>query len=161
MVKKLGEEKGISVYKAERRLDTKLFLDEIPKLEPGRPHHPFLFQKMFAHMKAVGLKEYHCGICWGHWQPSLERDLQAWASTMEMLTPETTQDKVIALYQEVYHLKRNPWEIFCSGDTAEETHLEILEALKECLQSRQGATQAERESRQSTFRMPAQVEFHA
>ena len=104
MVKKLGEERGISVHEAERRLDTKLFLDEIPKWEPGRPHCSFLFQKMFAHAKAIGLIEYHHRICRGHQQLSPERDLQAKASAMEMLTPETTWDEVMALYQEVYQL---------------------------------------------------------
>ena len=36
--KRLAVEKNISVWVAERQLDTKLFLDEIPKWEPGRPH---------------------------------------------------------------------------------------------------------------------------
>ena len=141
--KKNGAEKGISVQEAERRLNTKLFLEEIPKWEPGRLHHLFLFQKMFAHMKAIGLKEYHCGIHWGHWQPSLERDLWAKASAMEMLTLETTQDKVMALYQEVYQLKSNPREAPCSEDTTEEIHIKILEMLRECLQHRWGPTQPE------------------
>ena len=41
--------------------------------------NPFLFQKMFAHMKAIGLKEYHCGICTGVTMATIapERDLQA------------------------------------------------------------------------------------
>ena len=61
--KKLGAEKGISVQEVERRLDAKLFLDEIPKWEPGRPHCPSLYQRMFAHAEAIGLKEYHHRIC--------------------------------------------------------------------------------------------------
>ena len=97
-VKKLGVEKGISVWEAERRLDAMLFLYEIPKWEPGGPHHLFLFQKMFTHAKAIGLKEYHWQICQGHWKSSPERDLQAKASTMEMLTLETTCEEVLTLY---------------------------------------------------------------
>ena len=52
-MKRLGEEKGILVCEAKQRLNTKLFLDEITKWEPGRPHHLLLFQKMFAHMKRI------------------------------------------------------------------------------------------------------------
>ena len=52
---------------------------------------------------------------------------------MHLLTEETTQEEVVALYHEVYQLKRSPREFPCSEDTAEETHLEILEKLKEHL----------------------------
>ena len=52
-VKKLGEEKGISVCKAERRLDANLFLDKLPRWEPGRFHCPYLYQRMFAHVEAA------------------------------------------------------------------------------------------------------------
>ena len=158
--KNLGAEKGISVQEAERRLDAKLFLDEIPKWEPHRPHHLFLFQRMFTHAEATGLKEYHNGICRGHQQPSLKRDLWAEASAMEMQILETTHEEVMALYQEVYQLKRNPGEVPCLEDTTEEIQIEILEMLKEHLLHRWGPTQPE-ETRWITHRMPAEVEFYA
>ena len=44
--KKLGEEKGISVWEAEWRLNTNLFLDKIPKWEPGGPHDPYLSENV-------------------------------------------------------------------------------------------------------------------
>ena len=131
--KKLGAEKGISVWEAERRLDAKLFLDEIPKWEASRLHHLFLFQRMFAHAEAMGLKEYHHRICHGHWQPLSERDLWVGASAMEMLTLETTCEEVMALYQEVYLLKRNPGEVPCLEETTKEIQIEILEMLREHL----------------------------
>ena len=52
--KKLGAEKNISVREVERRLDANLFLDEIPRWEPGGSYHPFLFQRMFTHTEAPG-----------------------------------------------------------------------------------------------------------
>ena len=72
-----------------------------------------------------------------------ERDLWVKASAMEILTPETTQGEVTALYQEVYQLKRNPGEVLCSEDTMEETHIEILVMLREHLQCRQISAQLE------------------
>ena len=79
---------------------------------------------------------------------------------MHLLTEETTQEEVLALHHEVYQLKRSPREVPCSKDIAEEIHLEILETLKEHLWHRWGPTPPERESRQSTSRMPAQAELH-
>ena len=115
---------------------------------------------MFAHAEAARQKEYDHRICWGCQQPLLERDLQVELSTMELITQETTQEEIMALYHQVYQLKRNPREVPCSEDTKEEICLEILETLKEHLQCRQGSAQLERESRQRTSRMPAQAEFH-
>ena len=69
-------------------------------------------------------------------------------------------------YHQVYQLKRNPGEVPCSHDTAQEIHIEILEMLKEHLQHRWGPTLLEEEQRQATTsirntRTPAQAEFHA
>ena len=54
----MGSRKEYFCLEVERWLDAQLFLDEIPKWQPGRAHHSLLYQKMFAHMKAVGQKEY-------------------------------------------------------------------------------------------------------
>ena len=51
---------------------------------------------------------------------------------MGLLIPQTTHEETLALYQEVYQLKRGPWEVQCSENMAEETHIEILDTLKEC-----------------------------
>ena len=160
--KRLGTEKNISVGEAKRRLDTNLFLDEIPKWEPGRPHCSFLFQRMFAQTEVTGWKEYDWGICRGHQQPLPERDIQAKIPAMELLTPESTWEEIMTLYYQVYHLKRNLEEVPCSKDIAEETHLEILEMLKAHLQHRQGPAQPEGLGWSTrTTRMPAQADFHA
>ena len=145
--KRWASEKNISIQEAERHLDAQLFLDEIPRWEPGRPHHSLLYQKMFTHAKVVGLKEYHLGICWGHHQPSPDRSPQAEVSAMGLLNPQTTHEEILALYQEVYQLRRDPGEVQCSEDIAEETQAKILEVLRECLWHRMGPTHPEREAR--------------
>ena len=143
VAKRLAAEKSISVWEAERWLDAKLFLDEIPKWKPGRPHHSLLYQKMFAPVKAARLKKYHRGICQGYWQPSPGRSPQVEVSAMGLLTPQTMHEEILALYKEVYQLKRDPGEVQCSEDAVEETYIEILETLRECLWCRQGSTQSE------------------
>ena len=55
--------------------------------------------------------------------------------------------------------QEGPWEIQCSENTAEETHIEILETLKECLWCRWGSTQLE-EPRWGTPRTHAEVEYY-
>ena len=106
-------------------------------------------------------EEYDYRICLGCWQPLPERDIRGEVPTMELITWETTQEENMALYHQVYQIKRNPREVSCLEDTVEEICLEILETLKECLQHRQGPAQPERESWWRTSRMPAQAEFHA
>ena len=44
VAKKLAKEIGVSVRKAERQLNAYLFLDKIPQLESGGPHHPTSFR---------------------------------------------------------------------------------------------------------------------
>ena len=139
MSKRLAAEKIISVWEAERQLNAHLFLDKIPRWQPGGPHCSLLYQKMFAHVKAFGLKEYYCGICWGHWQSSPERSPQVEVSAMGLLTPLMMHDEIMALYQDVYQLKRDPGEVQCSKDAAEEAHNEILEVLRVLLWLRQSS----------------------
>ena len=56
---------------------------------------------------------------------------------MGLLTPKTMLEEILVLYQETYQLKRDPGEVQCSADVAEEAHAEILDILKACLWHRQ------------------------
>ena len=127
---------SISVREAKQRLDAKLFLDEIPRWHAGGPHHVLLYQRMFKYAKGSSLKEYHQGIYQGHWQFSPERCPQEEVSAMGLLTPEMALEEILALYQEVYQLKREPAGVQCTEDMVGETHIEILEVIKACLQHR-------------------------
>ena len=143
--KRLGEERGISVHEAEQRLDVNLFLDELPRWDPGGLHHLYLYERMFAHMEAAGQRAQPWNppgppaAITGNGISGVE------VPTLELLTQETTQEEAIALYHKVYQLKRSPREVTCSADAVEETSIEILETLKEHLQHRWGPTQPERE----------------
>ena len=148
----------ISVREAEQRLDAKLFLDKIPRWHPGGPHHALLYQKMFEHVRAASLMEYHHGIHLGHWQPSPEKSPQVGVSAMGLLTPETMLDEILVFYQEVYQLKRDPGEVQCSAGAAEEAHIEILDVLKVCLWHRQGSSWPDEP--RWTPRMQTEVKYH-
>ena len=139
--------KRASLCEAEQRLDANLFLDELPQWGPGRLHHLYLYERMFAHAKAAGQREHNCGICWHCQQPSRGRNLQVEVPALELCTQETTWEEAIALYHKVYQLKRSPGEVPCSADVTEEIHIEILETLRECLWHRWGCAQLERETR--------------
>ena len=75
---------------------------------------------------------------------------------MGLLTPQMMHDKILTLYQEVYQPNRAPGEVQCLDNTAEETHIKILETLW----CRWGSAQPEREVRRDTPRMPAQATYH-
>ena len=124
----------------ERQLNVKVFLDEIPKWEPGWPHYLLLYQKMFVHAMAAGLREYQQGIHGRHWQASFERSPKLEVSAMGQLTPQATHEELPSF---VYQLKRDPGEVQCSENMMEQTHIEILETLKECLWHRWGSAHLE------------------
>ena len=63
------------------------------------------------HVRMAGLKEYYHGICQGHWQSSPDRSPQTEVSAMGLLTPQTMYEEILALYQEVYQLRRDPGEV--------------------------------------------------
>ena len=62
---------------------------------------------------------------------------------MELITCETTLEKIIGLYHQAYQLKINPRAAPCSAETTEEILTEILETLMEHLWHRQGSAQPE------------------
>ena len=104
-----------------------------------------IYQRIFAHVEAVGQKEYDLGVCQGHWQPSPERDVWAEVPAMELLTHGATREEILGLYHQVYQLKRNQREVPFSQDKSQEIHIEILETLKEHLQCRWGPILLEEE----------------
>ena len=92
---------GISVREVEWCLDAELFLDEYPRWESDRPHHPYILQWMFAHAETAVRKEYDCTVCQGHWQPLSEQDTSVEAPTIKLVGYKTTQEEIIVLYHEV------------------------------------------------------------
>ena len=66
---------------------------------------------------------------------------------MGLLTRQTTHEEILALYKDVYQLRRDPGEVQCSKDIVEKTQAEILEVLREHLLHRWGPTKPEKEAR--------------
>ena len=62
---------------------------------------------------------------------------------MGSLIPETMLKEILAFYQEVYQIKRDPGGVQCAKDVVGEAYNEILEVLKACLWCRQGSSQPE------------------
>ena len=62
-----------------------------------------------------------------------EEPPQAEVSAMGLLTPETTLEEILALYQEVHWLRREPGEVQCTEDVVRKAHNKILEAIRACL----------------------------
>ena len=111
-----------------------LFLDKKPRWQPGGPDWALLYQKM-------------CWACEGSWPEGIPPwdppgpltatpEMSPWVgvSAMGLLTPEMMLEEILVLYQEVYRLRSDLGEVQYSAGVAEDTHIEILEVLKACLQ---------------------------
>ena len=136
-MKRLVEEKGISVREAERQLNTDAYLEEHQQWVPSGLHCQFLLQRMFLHASARGWREYDHGVCWGRWEPSVERDLEVEPFAIELIDPESTREEIAEIYHNVYQLWRSLWKMLCDGKMEKCIHQEILDSIKECLQQRQ------------------------
>ena len=90
-----------------------------------------------------------------------------WVTSMEApaIDPvgyRTTQEEILALYHEVYQLKRAPRTVQGDLEATEETHQEILASLKEHFQCRQCPTQPEEQEQglAGTSRSDPWSDFH-
>ena len=126
-----------------------LFLDKIPRWEPDRPHHPCLYQRMFAHAEAAGWKEYDCKICQGSLAAIAEKRPPGRGSCHGVVNTGNHLGGDHGFIPPGISTQRNPREVPFSEDTAEETCIEILETLKEHLPHRWSPAQLERELRQT------------
>ena len=62
-----AREVGLLIREAERRIDTKLFLNEYPRWELGAPHQSIILHEMFLHaLLSEGGKRQERLICQGH-----------------------------------------------------------------------------------------------
>ena len=159
MVKKLVRYTDASVREAERWLNTYLFLDEIPQWDSGRPHCPYLLQRMFTQTENAGHREYDHVRWRGCPQLASEQDASQKTPAVDLVGYKTTQEEIFNLYQEVYQLKRTPGPVPGNPEVAEKICQEILDSLEEHLQCRQGTSYLEETSRHRS-RTSAQNEFH-
>ena len=54
------------------------------------------------HAVATGRKEHDQAICQGWQQPSLEQDLEAKSSAIELIGPRSTREEIWGVYNDVY-----------------------------------------------------------
>ena len=116
-------------------------------------HHEYLCQQMFLHAAATDWSKHNCTICLGRREPSPKHDLGVEPTTMELVCPDSTQEDIEDLYQDVYKLQRLPGRGQCEETTKELLNKEILNSIKECLWLKWLSPQLEGEWRQ----MPANI----
>ena len=160
VAKKLAPEMNMSVREAVRWLDAYLFLDEIPLWWSGRPHCPYLLQKMFSQVESMGCKEYNHAGQRGSQQSMLEQEATQEVLATELVGYKTSQEEMFILYQEVYQLKRAPGLVLGDPEKVEGIHQEILNSLKDYLQLKWGPAQPEDAPRQRS-NTSAQAKFHS
>ena len=96
---------------AEQQLDTDAYLQEQRWWQPGSLHCEFFYQQMFLCAAMAGKSEHSHTIHWGWRRPSLEQDLGAEPTTMELVGPDLTCQDVEDLYWDVYQL----WKLHRRG----------------------------------------------
>ena len=110
MVKRLTNERNISVREAEQQLDANAYLKEQWQWAPSRLHHEYLCQQMFLHAAATGQSEHDCTIHWGRREPLPKEDLGAEPPAMELIHPDSTQEDIEDLYQLCIPTLEATWE---------------------------------------------------
>ena len=107
--------------------------------------------------ETAGQKEYDHAIWWGCQHPMPKWDTSVEAPTINLIGYKTMWEEIIALYHEVYQLKRAPRTVQGDPKDMEEIHQEVFTSLKEHLQHRQGPTQVEEpgQGTASTSEQPA------
>ena len=103
-MRRLVEEKGILVRQVERWLNSDAYLKENQWWVPCRLHHQLLLQGMFLHAVAMGQREYDHAIHQGRWEPSVQWDLEAEPSAIELVSPESTREEIAEIYHDMYQL---------------------------------------------------------
>ena len=149
---------------AEQWLDTNAYLEEQWHWATGELHCEYLYQQIFSHTAVTDQCSYNHAIHQGQREPSLEWDLGAEPTAMELICPYSTQEEIGDLYQDVYQLWRLPRRGWWEEATKEQLHQDILNSLKECLQLKWPSTQPEEWCRQVPANVPlpdAQLEFVA
>ena len=110
-----------------------MYLQEHQSLVPSGLHHQFLLQRMFLHVEAMGQREYNCAICLGRWEPSVEQDMKAEPSAIELVSPDSTREEIAEIYHDVYQLQRSLGMMSCDEEMEACLCQEILDSIKECL----------------------------
>ena len=109
--------------------------DDWPK---DSPHCLVILHDMFLHAASEGWKEAEWYICWGIWQHMPQLNPEAGVPTVELVGLETSRDKLLEIYLEVYKPHQLP------GCPPGELAIveEVLAAVPDWLQRREEALEA-------------------
>ena len=118
------------MHELERVMDMDLFLEMQSKWAQDSPHCLVLLHEMFCHAASKGWKEVEQIICQGCWQHMPQLNPEAGVPAVELVSPETSREELIEIYQEVYRLHRLPGSP--PGEPA--VREEVLAAIPDCLQ---------------------------
>ena len=134
------KKKNISVWEAERQLDTDIYLTEHQPWVPFGLHHNFLLHGMFVHAVATGQKEHDCAICCGRWEPLPVQDLEAEPSVVELIYANAMREEIAEIYHDVYQLWWLLGKLPCDAEMEDHLCQEILDSIKECFWHEQDPT---------------------
>ena len=136
--KEQASREGLSIQEMEQHMDTEMFLDEYPCWEAEGLHCPLILQEMFLQAAHSGRKEAECMICQGHQHGLPHLDLQADASTVQAVGPQTSREEIRDMYYKVYKLQRLPGSPPCGLEWTEELVSDVVSSLKDCLRHKGG-----------------------
>ena len=126
------------VRELERAMDVDLFLEIQGKWPEDSPHHLVILHEMFCHAALEGQKEVEQYIHRGCWQHMPQLNPEAGIPAIELVGPETSRDKLLEIYLEVYKLHRLPGSPLGEPTIAQE----VLTAVPDCPQRRGEAPEA-------------------
>ena len=92
----------------KRVMDMELFLEGQAKWEKDSPYCLAMMYEMFRHTANEGQKEAEHIVCQGCWEGLPKLDPEADLSTVQLVSPKTTKEEILSLYQEVYKQQRLP-----------------------------------------------------
>ena len=130
MVKRLVNERKISVRETEWQLVTNAYLGEQWQWASSGLHHEYLCQQMFSHATVTSQSEHNHAICWGRREPLMEQDLGTEPTTMELICPDSTEEDIADLYWDVYQFRRLLRRGHCKEGMEEHICQEILDSIK-------------------------------
>ena len=96
------------VREMERVMDVELFLRIQDQWAEDSPHHVVILHEMFQHVATKGWKEVEQIFCQGCWQNLPQLNPEAGIPAIQLVGLETSKDKLLELYLEVYKLCRLP-----------------------------------------------------
>ena len=135
--KEQAKQGGVSIQELKYHLDAELFLNEYPWWD-CRECTTHSSSKGCLLGAETGQKEAERLVCCDHMHGLPRLDLEADASTVQLVGYWTTREEIADLFHQVYTLKRLPRPPPCRPKQVWEVMRDILSSLKDHLRCRRG-----------------------